>query len=134
MKVEKAADLTPAVLQDLLRRSLGNPAIRVTHVQAPEGLGGINDQYASDLAKIVATVEEDGKPRKLHLVVKSALQSKAAWGSVIFGLYIFYRETFWFDAALPELLKLVSAEQAAALGSVQQSRLSSQLAFQCCNC
>ena len=37
------------------------------------------------------------------------------WGSVIFGLYIFYRETFWFDTALPELVRLVSEEQGAAL-------------------
>ena len=28
------------------------------------GLGGINDSYASDLSKIVVTVEEDGKPNK----------------------------------------------------------------------
>ena len=115
MVMEKAGDLTPKVLQDILQRSLANPAIRITHVQAPEGLGGVNDQYASELAKIMVTVEEDGKPRKLHLVVKSALQSKAAWGSIILGLYIFYRETFWFDNALPQLLKLVNAEQAAAL-------------------
>ena len=40
----------------------------------PEGLGGINDQYASELRKIVVTVEEGGKVRKLHLVVKAALQ------------------------------------------------------------
>ena len=37
------------------------------------------------------------------------------WGSVIFGLFIFYRETFWFDTALPELVRLVSQEQGAAL-------------------
>ena len=118
MVVEKAGDLTPKVLQDILQRSLANSAIQVKHVQAPEGLGGINDQYASDLAKIVVTVEEDGKSHKLHLVAKAALQSKAAWASVIFGLYIFYRETFWFDAALPELLKLVNTEQAAALTEI----------------
>ena len=115
MVLEKAEDLTPKVLQDILQRSLGKSSIHVTHVQAPEGLGGVNDQYGSDLSKIIATVEEDGKPRKLHLVVKAALQSKAAWFNVILGTFIFYRETFWFDAALPELLKLVTAEQAAAL-------------------
>ena len=40
------------------------------------------------------------------------------WGSVIFGLYIFYRETFWFDTALPELVRLISKEQGAALQEV----------------
>ena len=72
MVLEKAEDLTPKVLQDILQRSLGKSSIHVTHVQAPEGLGGVNDQYGSDLSKIIATVEEDGKPRKLHLVVKAA--------------------------------------------------------------
>ena len=115
MVIAKVQDLTPKVLQDILQRSLGNRAIHVTHVQAPEGLGGVNDQYASDLAKIVLTIEEDGRPRKLHLVAKTALQSTAAWGTVILGLFIFYRETFWFEAAVPELLKLVNAEQANAL-------------------
>jgi hypothetical protein len=37
------------------------------------------------------------------------------WGSVIFGLFIFSRETFWFDTALPELVRLVNKEQGAAL-------------------
>ena len=118
MLLEKVGDLTPAVLQDLLQRSLGNSGIHVTHVQNPESLGGINANYASDITKIVVTVEEDGRPRKLHLVAKAALQSASAWGSVILGLFIFYRETFWFDAALPDLMKLVSAEQAAALAEV----------------
>ena len=115
MVVQKVEDLNSTVLQDILQRSLANPSIHVTDVQDPEGLGGINDNYASDLRKIVVTVEEEGKLRKLHLAVKGALQSTSAWGSVIFGLFIFYRESFWFDSALPELLKLVSAEQAAAL-------------------
>jgi len=117
MAIEKVGDLTPAVLEEILQRSLANPAIRVTHVQEPAGLGGINDSYASDLSKIVVTVEEDGKPnKKLHLVAKGALQTGGlAWGSVLLGLYIFLRETFWFDTALPELVKLISAEQAAAL-------------------
>ena len=53
--------------------------IQVTDVTSPKGLGGINDQFASDLGKIVVTVEEDGgKLKKLHLVVKSALQTAAA--------------------------------------------------------
>jgi len=118
MVVDKVGDLTPSVLQDILRRSLASPSILVTNIGDHEGLGGINDQFASDLVKIVVTVEEEGKLRNLHLVVKGALQSASAWGSVIFGWFIFYRETFWFDAALPELLKLVSVEQAAALVEV----------------
>jgi len=113
--VEKIGDLNPTVIQDILRRSLANSSIQVTDVNNPEGLGGINDQYASELRKIVVTVEEGGKVRKLHLVVKAALQQASAWGSVIFGLFIFYRETFWFDTALPELVRLVSEEQGAAL-------------------
>ena len=53
--------------------------IQVTDVTNLGGLGGINDQFASDLGKIVVTVEEDGgKLRKFHLVAKSALQSSAA--------------------------------------------------------
>ena len=48
--------------------------IQVTDVDNSEGLGGINDSYASELSKIVVTVEEGGKVRKLHLVVKAALQ------------------------------------------------------------
>ena len=53
--------------------------IQVTDVTNPKGLGGINDQFASDLGKIVVTVKEDGKNlKKLHLVVKSALQSATA--------------------------------------------------------
>jgi hypothetical protein len=49
---------------------------KVTDVNDPEGLGGINDNFASDLSKIVVTMEEEegGKLRKLHLVVKAALQ------------------------------------------------------------
>ena len=47
-----------------------------------------------------------------------APKSGSAWGSVIFGLFIFYRETFWFDTALPELVRLISEEQGAALMEV----------------
>ena len=116
--VETVADLTPSVLQDLLRRSLASPSITVTTVKDPEELGGINTNYGSDLRKLVVTVEEEGKPRDLYLVAKSALQTWAAWGSVWFNLFIFYREAFWFSTALPELAKLVSKEQAAALAEV----------------
>merc|ERR1719225_1892341 len=101
MVVQKVGDLTPAVLEDLLQHSLQKPGIRVTQVKDPEGLGGINDSYASELKKIVVTLEEEGISRDLHLVVKGALQSASAWSSVLFGFFIFYRETFWFDAALP---------------------------------
>ena len=114
MVVSKIGDLNPAVLQDILRRSLGSSSLQVTGVNVPEGLGGLI-QYASDLSKIVVTVEDGGKEQKLHLVIKAALQSAAAWANVIFGLFIFYRETFWFDTALPELVRLVNEEQRAAL-------------------
>jgi len=115
MVVEKVEDLNATVLQDILRQSLGNPSILVTNVEDPEVLGGINDNYASDLRKIVVTVEGD---KKRYLVIKAALQTAAAWGNVILGLFIFYRESFWFDTAIPELVKLVSAEQAQALMEV----------------
>ena len=48
-------------------------------------------------------------------MAKSALQSWASWGNVWFGLFIFFRESFWFSTALGELGKLVSQEQATAL-------------------
>ena len=113
--VEEAGELTPAVLEDMIQRSLANTAIHVTNVQVPQGLGGINDQYGSELTKIDVTVEEDGIPRVLHLIIKEALQSKVAWSSIILNTYLFCRETFWFNTALPELMRLVNAEQAAAL-------------------
>ena len=115
MVVDKAGDLKPPALQDILRRSLANSSILVKDVTDSEGLGGINASYASDLSKIVVTFEEGGELRNIHLVVKGALQSAAAWWSVIFNLFIFYRETFWFSTALPELVGLVSEEQGAAL-------------------
>ena len=68
--VKEAGDLTPAVLQNILQQSLENAAIHVTQVQNPMGLGGMNDQYGSELTKIVVTMEEDGKTKNLHLVVK----------------------------------------------------------------
>lgn len=116
--VEKVSDLTPPVLQDLLRHSLGSPSLTVTSVREPEELGGINTNYGSDLRKLVVTVEEEGRARDLHLVAKSALQTWAAWANVWLNLFIFYRESFWFSTALPELGQLVEAGQAAALAEV----------------
>ena len=116
--VEKVSDLTPTVLQDLLRRSLGSPLLTVTSIRDPEELGGINTNYGSDLRKLVVTVEEEGRPRDLHLVAKSALQTWAACANVWLNLFIFYRESFWFSTALPELGQLVEAGQAAVLAEV----------------
>ena len=116
--VKEAGDLTPAVLQNILQQSLENAAIHVTQVQNPMGLGGMNDQYGSELTKIVVTMEEDGKTKRLHLVVKASLQSTDAWGAVIFGLLPFCREVFWFDTALPKLQSLVNVEQAASLADL----------------
>ena len=116
--VKEAGDLTPAVLQNILQQSLENAAIHVTQVQNPMGLGGMNDQYGSELTKIVVTMEEDGKTKRLHLVVKASLQSTDAWGAVIFGLLPFCREFFWFDTALPKLQSLVNVEQAASLADL----------------
>ena len=113
--VERLQDLTPSVLQDLLRLSLENPSLKVTSVRDPEELSDINVNLGSDLRKLVVTVEEDGASRDLYLVAKSALQSWASWGNVWFNLYIFYREAFWFSTAFGELGKLVSKEQAAGL-------------------
>ena len=111
----KVGDITPAALQEILRESLASPSLQVTEVSSPEGLGGINDGYASDLKKIVVTFEDGGKSKTLHLVAKAALDSFMSWISVLTGGYIFYKESFWFDSAFPELLKLVSSEQKAAL-------------------
>jgi len=116
--VTKVGDLTPTILQDILRRSLANPNILVTNINDPKSLGDDNIQYASDLSKIVVSYEEEGKTRKVHLVVKEAIQTSAGWGSVIFGLFIFYRECYWFESALPELLRLVRDDQAEALMEV----------------
>ena len=116
--VKEAGDLTPAVLQNILQQSLKNAAIHVTQVQNPMGLGGMNDQYGSELTKIVVTMEEDGKTKRLRLVVKASLQSTDAWGAVIFGLLPFCREVFWFDTALPKLQSLVNVEQAASLADI----------------
>jgi len=115
VEVERLQDLTPSVLQDLLRLSLENPSLKVTSVKDPEELLDLNVNLGSDLRKLVVTVEEEGASRELHLVAKAALQSWASWGNVWFGLFIFFRESFWFSTALGELGKLVSKEQAAAL-------------------
>jgi len=113
--VERVQDLTSSVLQDLLRLSLENPSLTVTSVKDPEELLDLNVNLGSDLRKLVVTVEEGGTSRELHLVAKAALQSWASWANVWFGLNIFFRESFWFSAALGELGKLVSQEQAAGL-------------------
>jgi len=113
--VERVQDLTPSVLQALLRISLENPSLTVTSVKNPEELCDLNVNLGSDLRKLVVTVEEGGTSRDLHLVAKAALQSWASWGNVWFGLYIFFRESFWFSTALGELGTLVSKEQAAGL-------------------
>ena len=117
-RVCRVSDLTPGMLQRILRGSLASPALTVTRVMDPEELGGINTNYGSDLRKLVLSVEEEGASRELHLVAKSALQSWAAWGNVWFNLFMFYREAFWFASALPELGKLVTDEQASALAEV----------------
>ena len=57
----------------------------MVEVSSPAGLGGMNDQYASELLQLTLTVEEGGATRQLNIVVKAALQSFAAWGSVVFG-------------------------------------------------
>jgi len=119
MTVTAVRDVTPSILQHILRDSLASPNILVTNITHPESLDDTNIQFASELSKIVVTIqEEDGNHRTLHLVVKEALQSSSAWSSVIFGLFIFYRECFWFDSALPELLRLVKEDQAASLMEV----------------
>ena len=119
MVLEKVGDLNPTILEEILQHSLSNPAIHVTNVQSPRGHAGINDQWGSELAKIVVTLEEDGNPRKLHLIIKEALESGLfAWWGRIFGLFPFSREVFFFNTALPDLLRVVSVEQAAALAEI----------------
>ena len=113
--VERLQDLTPSVLQDLLRVSLENPSLTVTSVRDPEELLDLNVNLGSDLRKLVVTVEEEGRTRELHLVAKTALQSWPSWGNVWFGLFIFFRESFFFSTALGELGKLTTKEQAAGL-------------------
>ena len=108
--------LSPGVVEGILKHSLSDASLHVLEVLDPEGLGGLNDGYASDLKKIVVTVEEGGggNQRKIHLVIKTSLSSMSSM-SVILGMYVFYREAFWYNVAFPELLKLVSRPQRTAL-------------------
>ena len=112
------ADLTPPLLQAVLRRSLASPELTVIEVKDPEELGDIKTNFGSDMRKLEVTVEEAGVTRQLHFVAKTALQSWITLANVWFNYFIFYREAFWFNAALPDLSKLVSDEQATALAEV----------------
>ena len=114
--LDTVSQLTPDVVEGILRHSLSDTSLHVLEVLDPEGLGGLNDGYASDLKKIVVTVEEGdgGKQRKIHLVIKTSLSSLSSM-SVILGMFVFYREAFWYNVAFPELLKLVSPSQRTAL-------------------
>ena len=58
MILEKVKQLKPDVVEKILRDSLGDSSLKVLDVLDPEGLGGLNDGFASDLKKIVVTVEE----------------------------------------------------------------------------
>ena len=72
--LENVGQLKPNVVEGILRDSLADPSLRVLDVLDPEGLGGLNDGYASELKKIVVTVEgggEGGDQKKIHLVVKA---------------------------------------------------------------
>ena len=115
--IDNVHQLTPSIVEGILRHSLSDPALRVLDVSDPEGLGGLNDGYASDLQKIVVTVEEGGgggHQQKIHLVIKTSLSSMSTM-SVLLGMYVFYREAFWYSTAFPELLKIVNPAQRAAL-------------------
>ena len=117
MILEKVKQLKPDVVEKILRDSLGDSSLKVLDVLDPEGLGGLNDGFASDLKKIVVTVEE-GKgreQRKIHLVVKASLASGESWISVLMGGFLFFKESFWYSTAFPELLKLVNETQRDAL-------------------
>ena len=117
---ENVSQLKPNVIEGILRDSLADPSLRVLDVLDPEGLGGLNDGYASELKKIVVTVEGGGgegggEQKKIHLVVKASLASAESWISVLFGGFLFFKESFWYSSAFPELLKLVKPEQREAL-------------------
>ena len=58
-RVCRVSDLTPDLLQAILRRSLASPSLTVTKVMDPEELGGINTNYGSDLRKLVVSVQEE---------------------------------------------------------------------------
>ena len=117
MILEKVKQLKPDVVEKILRDSLGDSSLKVLDVLDPEGLGGLNDGFASDLKKIVVTVEEGkgGEQRKIHLVVKASLASGESWISVLMGGFLFFKESFWYSTAFPELLKLVNESQRDAL-------------------
>ena len=117
MILEKVKQLKPDVVEKILRDSLGDSSLKVLDVLDPEGLGGLNDGFASDLKKIVVTVEEGkgGEQRKIHLVVKASLASGESWISVLMGGFLFFKESFWYSTAFPELLKLVNETQRDAL-------------------
>ena len=118
---ENVSQLKPNVIEGILRDSLADPSLRVLDVLDPEGLGGLNDGYASELKKIVVTVQGGegggggGEQKKIHLVVKASLASAESWISVLFGGFLFFKESFWYSSAFPELLKLVKPEQREAL-------------------
>ena len=114
--IDNVHQLTPSVVEGILRHSLSDTALRVLDVSDPEGLGGLNDGYASDLKKIVVTVDkgEGGGHQKINLVIKTSLSSMSTM-SVLLGMYVFYREAFWYSTAFPELLKIVNPAQRAAL-------------------
>jgi len=113
--LENVGQLKPNVVEGILRDSLADPSLNVLDVVDPEGLGGLNDGFASDLKKIVVTVEKGGEQKKIHLVVKASLASGESWMSVLFGGFMFLKESFWYSTALPELLKLVNQTQRDAL-------------------
>ena len=113
--LENVGQLKPNVVEGILRDSLADPSLKVLDVVDPEGLGGLNDGFASDLKKIVVTVEKGGEEKKIHLVVKASLASGESWMSVLFGGFMFLKESFWYSTALPELLKLVNQTQRDAL-------------------
>ena len=115
--IDNVHQLTPSIVEDILRHSLSEAALRVLDVSDPEGLGGLNDGYASDLQKIVVTVEEgegEKHQQKINLVIKTSLSSMSTM-SILLGMYVFYREAFWYSTAFPELLKIVNPAQRAAL-------------------
>merc|ERR1719220_1873398 len=67
---------------------------------------------------IVVTVERGGAggdQKKIHLVVKASLASAESWMSILFGGFLFLKESFWYSNAFPELLKLVNPSQREAL-------------------
>ena len=98
--LENVGQLKPNVVEGILRDSLADPSLKVLDVVDPEGLGGLNDGFASDLKKIVVTVEKGGEQKKIHLVVKASLASGESWMSVLFGGFMFLKESFWYSTAL----------------------------------